>query len=290
MPLNADRRCRAHTLLEVLIAMIVGLLVLAAAGALYHAQRVAQRRAEDGFRMRDAAATALMLIGQQIQMAGFRPLDVEGASSLPPLFGCSAVQRAACEAMARRCAANPCARRRMRCWSGMSAIPYRRGRPAAHRCRIVSVRVSAPRVSGHSWKTVSTHMSARRRASPNCTAREAGVRARRNPSCPGSTSCACVTCVATARSSSTRRRWALTAGAMSSPCRCACGRVANRCPRPRVMSIATAARWLRRRVARIWCCIESSRCGIPRTHSPILFVTRQRPTRRCDDSRKRVHR
>ncbi|UEP22056.1 PilW family protein [Burkholderia ambifaria] len=90
MPLNADRRSRAHTLLEVLIAMIVGLLVLAAAGALYHAQRVAQRRAEDGFRMRDAAATALMLIGQQIQMAGFRPLDVEGASSLPPVFGCSA--------------------------------------------------------------------------------------------------------------------------------------------------------------------------------------------------------
>lgn len=90
IPMTADRRIRAHTLLEVLIAMTVGLLVLAAAGALYHAQRVAQRRAEDGFRMRDAAATALMLIGQQIQMAGFRPLDVEGASSLPPVFGCSA--------------------------------------------------------------------------------------------------------------------------------------------------------------------------------------------------------
>ena len=90
MRLNTERRSRAHTLLEVLIAMIVGLLVLAAAGALYHAQRVAQRQAEDGFRMRDAAATALMLIGQQIQMAGFRPLDVEGPSSLPPVFGCSA--------------------------------------------------------------------------------------------------------------------------------------------------------------------------------------------------------
>ncbi|KUZ00411.1 N-terminal cleavage protein [Burkholderia sp. RF7-non_BP1] len=88
--MNGERRSRAHTLLEVLIAMTVGLLVLAAAGALYHAQRVAQRRAEDGFRMRDAAATALMLIGEQIQMAGFRPLDVEGAPSLPPMFGCSA--------------------------------------------------------------------------------------------------------------------------------------------------------------------------------------------------------
>lgn len=87
--MQVDRRMRAHTLLEVLIAMTVGLLVLAAAGALYHAQRVAQRRAEDGFRMRDVAGTALMLIGQQIQMAGFRPLDAEGASSLPPVFGCS---------------------------------------------------------------------------------------------------------------------------------------------------------------------------------------------------------
>ncbi|MGS0896265.1 PilW family protein [Burkholderia stagnalis] len=88
--MHADRRTRAHTLLEVLIAMTVGLLVLAAAGALYHAQRVAQRRADDAFRMRDAAGTALMLIGQQIQMAGFRPLDADGALSLPPLFGCSA--------------------------------------------------------------------------------------------------------------------------------------------------------------------------------------------------------
>ncbi|WP_081057528.1 PilW family protein [Burkholderia diffusa] len=90
MPMNGERRSRAHTLLEVLIAMTVGLLVLAAAGTLYHVQRVAQRRAEDGFRMRDAASTALMLIGQQIQMAGFRPLDVEGPLSLPAVFGCSA--------------------------------------------------------------------------------------------------------------------------------------------------------------------------------------------------------
>ena len=87
--MNADRRTRAHTLLEVLIAMTVGLLVLAAAGALYHAQRIAQHRAEDGFRMRDAAGTALMLIGQQIQMAGFRPLDANEVSALPPVFGCS---------------------------------------------------------------------------------------------------------------------------------------------------------------------------------------------------------
>ncbi|MBR8057261.1 PilW family protein [Burkholderia dolosa] len=91
--MHVDRRAlRAHTLLEVLIAMTIGFLVLAAAGALYHAQRVAQRRAEDGFRMRDAAGTALMLIGQQLQMAGFRPLDVAGSSPLPPVFGCTAAR------------------------------------------------------------------------------------------------------------------------------------------------------------------------------------------------------
>ena len=90
--MGIDRHARAHTLLEMLIAMSVGLLVLAAVGALYHAQRVAQRRAEDGFRMRDAASTALTLIGQEIQMAGFRPLDGAVSRSLPPLFGCAAAR------------------------------------------------------------------------------------------------------------------------------------------------------------------------------------------------------
>ncbi len=80
---------RAHTLLELLIAMSVGLLVLAAVGMLYHAQRVAQRRADDLFRMRDAASTALTLIGQQIQMAGFRPLDAATDLRSPALFGCA---------------------------------------------------------------------------------------------------------------------------------------------------------------------------------------------------------
>ncbi|WP_431821546.1 PilW family protein [Burkholderia sp. F1] len=89
--MGIDRRARAHTLLELLIAMSVGLLVLAAVGALYHAQRVGQRRADDAFRMRDAASTALTLIGQQIQMAGFQPLDLS-SSPLPPLFGCASAR------------------------------------------------------------------------------------------------------------------------------------------------------------------------------------------------------
>ncbi|PCE29253.1 PilW family protein [Burkholderia ubonensis] len=89
--MRIDRRARAHTLLELLIAMSVGMLVLAAVGVLYHAQRVGQRRAEDAFRMRDAASTALTLIGQQIQMAGFQPLDLS-TSPLPPLFGCASAR------------------------------------------------------------------------------------------------------------------------------------------------------------------------------------------------------
>ncbi|OMG69971.1 PilW family protein [Burkholderia ubonensis] len=89
--MRVDRCARAHTLLELLIAMSVGLLVLAAVGALYHAQRVGQRRADDAFRMRDAASTALTLIGQQIQMAGFQPLDLS-TSPLPPLFGCASAR------------------------------------------------------------------------------------------------------------------------------------------------------------------------------------------------------
>jgi type IV pilus assembly protein PilW len=87
--MRADRSARAHTLLEVLIALSVGLLVLAAAGTLYHTQRVAQRRADDAFLMRDAASTALMLVGQHIQMAGFRPLDAASGSPFRSLFGCA---------------------------------------------------------------------------------------------------------------------------------------------------------------------------------------------------------
>jgi type IV pilus assembly protein PilW len=87
--MSANPNARAHTLLELLIALSVGLLVLAAVVALYHAQRVAQRRADDLFRMRDAASTALTLIGQQIQMAGFRPLDAGVGEPAPALFGCA---------------------------------------------------------------------------------------------------------------------------------------------------------------------------------------------------------
>lgn len=99
--MNADRRARAHTLLEVLIAMSVGLLVLAAVGSLYHAQQVAQRRADDAFRMRDAASTALMLIGQHLQMAGFRPLDAGADPLSPPLFGCASASVRGADAQPR---------------------------------------------------------------------------------------------------------------------------------------------------------------------------------------------
>ncbi|MCC8391883.1 PilW family protein [Paraburkholderia sp. MMS20-SJTR3] len=78
-----------HTLVEFLIATALGLLVTAGAVSLYTTQRQAFERASDDLRIREAGLTALMLIGQQLQMAGFVPADVVGYNRPPPLFGCS---------------------------------------------------------------------------------------------------------------------------------------------------------------------------------------------------------
>lgn len=86
------RTCTAHgqTLIELLIAMALGLVVTAGAVSLYSSQRAAFERASNAMRMRDAGLTALSLIGQQVQMAGFVPASVEGYAGPPPLSGCSA--------------------------------------------------------------------------------------------------------------------------------------------------------------------------------------------------------
>ena len=82
--MNRTSGTRGHTLLELAIAMALGLLVIVAVLSLYRGQRNAHDRAADNARMHDAAGTALDLIGQQVQMAG---------SDLPDtgtgLFGCS---------------------------------------------------------------------------------------------------------------------------------------------------------------------------------------------------------
>ncbi|WGS50521.1 PilW family protein [Paraburkholderia sp. D15] len=78
-----------HTLLEFVIAVALGLLVTAAAVSLYTAQRTAFDQASDATRIREAGLTALTLIGQQLQMAGFVPADVVRYDAPAPLFGCS---------------------------------------------------------------------------------------------------------------------------------------------------------------------------------------------------------
>ncbi|KGY00620.1 prepilin-type cleavage/methylation-like domain protein [Burkholderia pseudomallei A79D] len=101
-------RWRAHTLVEVMIAMALGLLILLAAMSLYRVQRAAYSAAVDAARLRDAAQAALALISQQIQMAGFVPLDAYDARAVPGLFGCAAGRpvgadgQAACDPLASR--------------------------------------------------------------------------------------------------------------------------------------------------------------------------------------------
>ncbi|PQV52392.1 PilW family protein [Paraburkholderia sp. BL21I4N1] len=80
---------RGHTLVEFVIAIALGLLVTAGAVSLYTAQRAAFEQASDAARIREAGLTALTLIGQQLQMAGFVPADVVRYANPPPLFGCS---------------------------------------------------------------------------------------------------------------------------------------------------------------------------------------------------------
>ncbi len=81
-------RSRAHTLIELMLAVALGILTLVAAVSLYQSQRLALTSAADAAQMRDAATAALTLLGQQIQMAGFVPLDSEENEFGMGLFGC----------------------------------------------------------------------------------------------------------------------------------------------------------------------------------------------------------
>jgi type IV pilus assembly protein PilW len=96
-------KTRGHTLLELTIALALGMLIVVAALLLYRAQRASFERAADAARIHDAAAVALDIIGQQIQMAGFGTSDVDA-----PLFGCAqgrvvgADASASCESLSSR--------------------------------------------------------------------------------------------------------------------------------------------------------------------------------------------
>ncbi|WP_027799384.1 type IV pilus assembly protein [Paraburkholderia dilworthii] len=82
-------RSRGHTLLEFVIAVALGLLVTAAVVSLYTTQRAAFERANNVLRIREAGLTALTIVGQQLQMAGFVPADAAQYHAPAPLFGCS---------------------------------------------------------------------------------------------------------------------------------------------------------------------------------------------------------
>ena len=97
-----------HTLLELAIAVALGLVVTAGAISLYGSQRAAFARASDAAHIHEAGMTALMLMGLQLQMAGFIPADMQQANLSAALFGCSggrptgADDNLACETLTSR--------------------------------------------------------------------------------------------------------------------------------------------------------------------------------------------
>jgi type IV pilus assembly protein PilW len=99
---------RGHTLLELTIALALGMSVVSACLSLYRAQRAAFERAADAVRIHEAASAALDMLGQQIQMAGFAadPDPLAGVDA--PLFGCAQGRvtgdesAASCETLASR--------------------------------------------------------------------------------------------------------------------------------------------------------------------------------------------
>lgn len=95
MARRSRRKQAGHLLLEWIVATALGLLVLSGALALYQSQRDLFARSADAAAMREAGATALTIIGQQIQMAGFAPVDAPQlrVRLRPEVFGCEAPQR-----------------------------------------------------------------------------------------------------------------------------------------------------------------------------------------------------
>ena len=94
MRLGSSRRYAGHVLLEWLIAAALGLVVLAGTLTLYRAHRESFERAVDAARMREAGAAVLTLVGQQIQMAGYAPLDqpILRARVMPGIVGCQSAR------------------------------------------------------------------------------------------------------------------------------------------------------------------------------------------------------
>src|SRR5579875_454325 len=94
---------RGHTLLELAISLALGMMIVLAMLSLYRGARAAFDRASDAARVHEAGVSALDLIAQQIQMAGFGTTRADAA-----LFGCSQARvvgadvAASCESLASR--------------------------------------------------------------------------------------------------------------------------------------------------------------------------------------------
>ncbi|MGH8780497.1 PilW family protein [Paraburkholderia sp.] len=102
----AMRRPRGHTLIELMIAVALGLVVVAGAVSLYRSQRAAFAQAADTARIHDSGIAALSLLAAQVRMAGFTPAQVPPADVVAGLFGCSGARvvgpsdQPACETLA----------------------------------------------------------------------------------------------------------------------------------------------------------------------------------------------
>lgn len=82
-------RSTGHTLLELTIAVALGLVVAAGAVVAYRAQHRAHVLATDAARIHEAGMNALTLIGEEIAMAGFAPADAPASLDGPAVFGCA---------------------------------------------------------------------------------------------------------------------------------------------------------------------------------------------------------
>ena len=85
------RRRGGHTLIELMVATALGLIVVATIASLYRAARQFHTASADTAQMREAGMTALLLMSEQIQMAGFVPPGLPALSKdvAPGLFGCA---------------------------------------------------------------------------------------------------------------------------------------------------------------------------------------------------------
>lgn len=80
---------RGHTLLELVIAVALGLVVVTGAVVAYRAQYQAFVVASDAARIHEAGMNALTLVGEQIQSAGYVPADMPQDLGGPAIFGCA---------------------------------------------------------------------------------------------------------------------------------------------------------------------------------------------------------